>query len=598
LGRRLRLVAPLIGIAVFALAACGQTASVTPLAADQTFVWPMQQRASIKDEALDPAQIQSAYDVGSAQMLYSGLVTLTPDLTVKDDLARSHEISADGKTYTFHLYPDLKFNDGTPIRSNDFAYAINRSLNPCVASPVSYYLYELQDAATYNGETCTNGAPGLATGQTGTVITTLVGDSILTPDSQTLVLKLSAPASYFLEALTYPTAYPLEKSLLDKYPDGQWVMHLDEGGVSGPFQVGSYSQTYNGHPAVVYVPNPDWKDWHATQARPIHLTKVIRPFVNDADAMYQEYRAGTYDYTDVPSSDYPYARGQQDFYEIEGLEIQAFWLNVQLAPFDSQSIRQAFDLALNKQLMADRICQGGCIPTNHIVPQGVPGYNPNLTNPSPDGTQSLTGNQTQAVKLLQQAIQACHGPSLLAPDHDFCPYVDAAHYSSLQQIDIYVANTNATRVAFVNAAVQQWNTVFAPLKLTVKVQLVDSFNTFLTGFLKGTYGMFALGWVEDYPDPQDWISNLFTSNSGNNFSHVQAPDLDKLMAKADQDPNPVTRMQEYHLAEQQLVEMVPWISYEQPKITWRQRSWVRGFSLNGTGSFADTSWPGVYIAQH
>lgn len=597
MARALRLVMPLMGIIPLVFAACGQTSSATPLAADQTFVWPMQQRDTIKDEALDPAQILYAYDVGSAQMLYSGLVTLKQNLTVQPDLARSIDVSSDGKTYTFHLYADLKFSDGQPIRAADFAYSINRSLDPCVASPVSYYLYELADAATFNGETCTKGALDLATGQTGAVITTLIGDSIQTPDSQTLVLKLAAPAAYFLEALTYPTSYPLEKSLLDKYPDGQWVMHLNEGGVSGPFKIASYTETYNGHPAVVYVPNPYWKDWHDT-SRQLHLTKVIRPFVGNGDTMYQEYRSGAYDYTDVPAVDYAYARGQQDFYEVEGLIIQYLGLNFQVAPFDNQAIRQALDLALNKQLMADRVCQGGCIPTNHIVPQGMPGYNSELTNPSPDGTQSLTGNQTQALALMKQAIQTCHGPNTFTPDHDYCPYIDSAHYSSLKELDVYVSSRSQTRVQFVNLAKDQWNTVFSPLNISVTVKTVSDANTFYTNVSNNSYGMWALGWLADYPDPQDWISLQFMSTSSSNNSRVHDAGLDNLMTKADQEANQTTRIQEYHQAEKQLVEMVPWIPYEQEKITWRLRTWVHGFSLNGTSSFSDTSWPDVFIAQH
>jgi peptide/nickel transport system substrate-binding protein/oligopeptide transport system substrate-binding protein len=609
--RTLRWALPLIGIVPLLVVACGQPSGGAALAADQTFVWPLQQENSVKDETFDPAQAYQYYDIGSIQMLFSGLVTLKQDLSVQPDLAKQVDISQDAKSYTFHLYPDLKFSDGQPIRSADFAYSINRSLDPSTGSPVAYYLCNLADAQGFNAGACS--PTGVA--PPGPAIKTLINDSILTPDSQTLVLKLAAPAAYFLDALTYSTSYPVEKSLVDKYPNGQWVYHLDEGGCSGPFKISSYTATNNGHPAVVYVPNPYWQNWHVP-SRTVLLRQVIRPFVFDAASMYQEYRSGAYDYTDVPPEDYPYARGQADFEEVEGLKIQYFGVNFGVPPFDNLTVRQAFDLALNRQLMADRICQGGCIPTYHIVPQGMAGYNPDLINPPPDGTQSLTGNQSAAVNLLKQAAQKCNGATAFPVDDAYCAYIDAAHYPALKEIDLYVPCNRTviaecesdTRVKYTRTAADQWNTVFTDLKINVQVQIIlGSFGAYYGKITKYAYGIYALGWVADYPDPQDWLSLQFMANAQYNISHVPATitdssgksvNLTDLMTKADEDQDPAARMQEYNQAEQQVVDLVPWIPYEQEKWTWRQRVWVHGFALNGTGSFADTSWPDVFITQH
>lgn len=579
------------------IAACGPSAGALPLANDQTFTWPQQQRATVQDEAFDPVQIQSAYDSGSAQMVYSGLVTLAGDLTVQPDAAQRWDVSADGKTYTFHLIPNMHFSDGQPLRAQDFAYAIDRALNPCTGSPVAYYLFELADSIKFNSETCAGGTLGPAQGQTGALVKSLISDSIVAPDDQTLVLKLSDPVAYFLEALTYPTSYPVEKSLVDKYPGGKWQYHLDEGGCSGPFKVG----TYGDGTVITYVPNPYWEQAHH---QTLTIQKVVRPFVNDPDNMYTQYRGGKFDYTDVPLNVYQYARGQDDFHEVASLQIQYFGLNFLTPPFDSPVVRQAFDLALNKQLLS-KICQGGCIPTNHIVPQGMPGFNPDLINPAPDGTQSLTGNQTAATDLLAKAAANCHGIApdgttglggqAGPPDPDYCPYIDKKHYSPTKEIDIYTAGTNSTRVQIMQAAADQWTVA---LGLNVQAKTVASFNVLLQGVETGAFGAFAIGWIADYPDPQDFLSLQFMSNQAGNFSHVNSHDLDQLMTKADTDQNPTTRMQEYHQAEQEVVNLVPWIPYAQQKLAWRQRPWVHGFVLNGTGTFADISWVNVYITQH
>ncbi|HEY7984694.1 MAG TPA: hypothetical protein VID73_11035, partial [Ktedonobacterales bacterium] len=61
---------------------------------------------------------------------------------------------------------------------------------------------------------------------------------------------------------------------------------------------------------------------------------------------------------------------------------------------------------------------------------------------------------------------------------------------------------------------------------------------------------------------------------------------------------PAKRLEDYHQAEQQLVNLVPWIPYEQAKITWRLQTWVHGFALNSFSTVSDQQWPSVFITNH
>ncbi len=63
-------------------------------------------------------------------------------------------ISADGLTYTFHLHKGMTWSDGTPIDATTFAYSINRTLDPCLGSGVSYYLFDLAGAQAFNSGKC------------------------------------------------------------------------------------------------------------------------------------------------------------------------------------------------------------------------------------------------------------------------------------------------------------------------------------------------------------------------------------------------------------------------------------------------------------
>src|SRR5262249_40521748 len=80
-------------------------------------------------------------DSATASMLYSGLVTYGPGLKVVPDAATGWEVSSDAKTYTFHLRPNMHFSDGTPLTAEDYAYSIDRSLDPTLCTAL--------DAKTY-----------------------------------------------------------------------------------------------------------------------------------------------------------------------------------------------------------------------------------------------------------------------------------------------------------------------------------------------------------------------------------------------------------------------------------------------------------------
>ncbi len=56
------------------------------------------------------------------------LVSVRPDGTVLYDMAKSHEVSADGKTYTFKLVEGLKWHDGKPVTAADVAFTFNTAL--------------------------------------------------------------------------------------------------------------------------------------------------------------------------------------------------------------------------------------------------------------------------------------------------------------------------------------------------------------------------------------------------------------------------------------------------------------------------------------
>ncbi len=583
------------------LSACssgfGAPSSNATHAANQTFTWPYVTSAGVfgHNEVFDPAEVSSLIDTGSISMIYTNLVTFSPSLTVQPDAALRWDVDSTGTIYTFHLRPNLFFSDGKPITAEDFAYSIDRALDPNLCPVASAKTYNANGLCNQAGPTYLGHIIGAMDRYNGAISTMIAnGDDprkgLNVLDAQTLRIRLDKPVSFFLEALTYSTSDVLEKSFVEdpNYAGGLWVDHLDKGGTSGPFKV----QSYGDGTQMTFVPNPYWEKAFGQQ---LTSEKVMRPAIASVDSEYSNYRSGAFDYTDVPTSQYSFARGQSDFHSVPTLETDYFGLNLHQPPFDNLQVRQAFDLALNKQILVDRVENGGAIPTNHIVPEGMPGFNVGLTNPPPDGTQSLTGNIPAAISLLKQAQANCPAPGTFgAPD--YCAYITG---DAPQEIDIYTPQESSANVQIAQLAAQEWSSA---LSLNVKVKLV-SFQPTLVGLVtkpatQNPASIWEIAWIADYPDPQDWLSIQFSTGAGYNSEGLSLPNLDTLLKNADVEPDPVKRMQMYNQAEQIVVDQSAWIPYQQAKIYWRQRAYVNGFGFNSIGLMVDINWPNVYIAQH
>src|SRR5579859_4164071 len=501
------------------LAACGgggsSQANTTKAPANkQVFIFP---EAGVPDiQTFDPALAPDVPSADAINMVFTGLVEVDDNFNIVGYLASSWDVSPDHLTYTFHLRPNLTFSDGTVLTSADVAYSIDRALQPATKSSVGpYYLRYIKDADK------------LSTGK----IKTIIGDSIKTPDTSTVVINASQPVSFFLDALSYPTSYVVEKSLVQKYGAG-WTDHLTQGGGDGPWKVQEYSHNRQ----IVFIPNPGYYG-----PKP-QLQKVIFPFYKDQDSTYAAYNANQTDYGVIPIADFDSVKTHPDFHSVPQLWINYYAMNFLDKPFDNLSIRQAFELALNKDAIVQAAWKGEHTPTNHIIPVGLAGSNPNLTGP--DGT-STRGDAAKARQLLQQGMQQEGWSSV----------------SQMPPITLIYSSTGLQ--AYKNEVAimqQQWQSV---LGISVKVEDED-FNKLVSQIVGTTstnpLQMFGSAWVTDYPDAQDWSTLQFDAGStenamnyGQNHTSQAAEEqqVQKALEQADLNQNRASRMQAYAQAEQQ-----------------------------------------------
>ena len=518
-------------------------------------------------KTFDPALVSDLYSANAVDMVFTGLVELDQSLNVKPELAQSYSVGSDGLTYTFKLKPNLAFSDGTPLTSKDVAYSIDRALQPATKSSVAgIYLNLIKDSDK------------LLAGK----IKTIIGDSIATPDANTVVITTNKKAAYFLDAMTSEAAFVVEKKIVDQY-GAKFADHLSEGlGGSGPWMVKKYTRGQE----IVFVPNT-----HYYGNKP-QLKEVVFPFYKSTDTLYKAYQTGAVDNTGIPSAQLASAKQlTNEFHNVPQLAISYYTMNYLVKPFDNIKVRQAFALALNKDQIVHAVYKDTQIATNHIVPQGMPGYNANLKGP--DGTTSTKGNATLAKQLFTQGLQE-----------------DGMTAASLGTVSVYGSSAGSPDIRNEFAAEQQmWQTA-----LGIQVKFVDEdFNKLITDITNATnnpkgIGMWGLGWGADYPDAQDFTTLQFDNGSQqNNMNYGQNSSANSTAQKTVQQQleaadanttNPTQRIQQYNTLEQQLINDVAWIPEFQQAAQGLRKPCVVGVQESANGHAYPTAWSSVYISTN
>lgn len=272
-------------------------------------------------DSLDPHVCVAA---GTKEVLYNvfeGLVKADTEGNLVPAVAKSYEISPDGKKYTFKLRDGVKFHNGSTVTAEDVKYSIERvsGLTPDADNEI-----KIEKALS-------------------------VIDKVVIEDEETIVLELNESDT---ELLGYLTAAIIPKDYKDqgKNPVG-----------TGPFKFESYTPLES----FVVVKNDDyWGD-------KAYLSKVTFKIASDGDALFLELTSGNVDIipylTDAQASSIP--KG----YRLETGTmnmVQGLYFNCAKAPFNDPKVRQAVCLCLDKQEILDMVAGGrGEITGSNVSPR-------------------------------------------------------------------------------------------------------------------------------------------------------------------------------------------------------------------------------------
>jgi len=457
---------------------------------------------------LDPAIGYDWVNWSMIKSLYSRLMDYTPGTPdLIPSLAESFTVSPDGLTYTFKLRKGVKFTNGRELVASDVKYSIERAVDPKTQGPGAGFFGAIKGFDAVTGGTST----------------TLEG--IATPDDQTVIFTLSRPDATFLHVLAINFASVVPKEAVEaaagdfgKMPVGSGTFVLKE------WTVGQ---------RLVFERNPDYfvKDMP-------HIDKFTVEVGQEPLVALLRLQKGEVDIAGdgVPPAKFLEIKNSPEGAEIivDGAQLHTGYitLNTKVKPFDNVKVRQALNMAINKERIT-RILNGRATAANQPLPPLMPGYD-----------KTFTG----------YAFDVEKAKALLA---------EAGFPDGFETI-LYSTNTDPQpRIA---QAIQQ---DLAAVGVKAEVRALAQANVIAAGGTEGEAPMIwsgGMAWIADFPDPSNFYGPILGCSGavqgGWNWSWYCNKDLDARAIAADSMSDPARaaeRQAEWGKIFTDIMADAPWI---------------------------------------
>ncbi len=173
--------------------------------------------------SLDSAQATDSSSFEVIADCIDGLMQLDADGKAIPAIAERFDVSADGKTYTFHLR-DAKWSNGDDVTADDFVFAWRRH-----AQEGEEYSYMLGSTVA-----CIKNADAVIKGGDPSTL------GVSAPDPKTLVVELDVPVSFFPALMAFPTFYPINQKFYNGLDAGTYGTSPETYLANGAFVLKSY----------------------------------------------------------------------------------------------------------------------------------------------------------------------------------------------------------------------------------------------------------------------------------------------------------------------------------------------------------------------
>lgn len=454
--------------------------------------------------SMDPVQINDATSRHIGENVYDQLLEFNDKLELKPSLAKSYEISEDGLTYTFHLRNDVYFNDdpcfpegkGRKFVASDVVYSWSRALDPRTNTLALPYFQVIKGAKEYfdSKASLPGGVAGLSA-----------------PDDTTFVVTLKEAFSPFIQYVSVSNAFIHAKEAVEKY--GKDFTHHGVG--TGPFRFVEYKEGRH----CILVRNPKyWGTDEAGNQLPF-LDTLKFSFMQDNKASFLAFKNSELDrHYRIPNEFFPQVcdenknvQGEYKKYQlfkVAALGTQFYGFNTEKAGVSNIHLRRAIAFSIDRKKIIKYVLKNQAhLPGEHgLVPPPMAGY-------PFESIKGYSFNPDSARAELEIAKK---------------------ELGTLPELTLQL-NKGGGRNEDVAQAIQ--SQLKEVLGLDIKLQLTE-WAQHTANIDEGKASFFRLGWIADYPDPQNFLNLLYSKNipssgpSSINQTRYRSAEFDKLYEAA------------------------------------------------------------------
>ncbi|TCU15363.1 ABC transporter substrate-binding protein [Rhizobium sullae] len=433
---------------------------------------------------LDPAIGYDWVNWSMIKSLYSRLMDYEPGTpNLVPSLAETIGVSPDGLTYSFKLRKGVKFSNGREVVASDVKYSIERAVDPKTQGPGAGFF-----GAIKGFEDVTGGKAATLSG-------------IEAPDDGTVVFNLSRPDATFLHVLAINFASVVPKEAVEaaagdfgKKPVGSGTFVLKDWTI-GQKLIFERNKDY-------YVKDTPHIDSFTVEVGQEPLVALLRLQKGEVDIAGDGIPPAKF--LEIKNS----AQGPQMIVDGEQLHTGYVTLNTKVKPLDNVKVRQAVNLAINKERIT-RILNGRATPATQPLPPLMPGYDKSFAGYSYD--------VAKAKALLSEA-----------------------GFPDGFETTLYSTNTDPQpRIA---QALQQ---DLAAVGIKAEIRALAQANVISAGGTEGEAPMIwsgGMAWIADFPDPSNFYGPILgcagAVPGGWNWSWYCNADLDKRAVAADSMSDP------------------------------------------------------------
>ena len=519
-------------------------------------------------DIIDPQKSSFVGEIAHLNKVYMGLTTLNEKLETVPGAAESFKFNDDATQLVFTLKPDLVYSDGSVLNAKRFEYSFQRNIDPATAGEYASITDEIMGAPEWRGADTAAADYDPETFKAALGVKASHADGTDCADYEdtacnTLTLTFSKPAPYFATIAGIWVGYPAKQENIEEGGDIWWTSSKYQIG-NGPF----IWQSVEPFVKSVFVPNPNYV------GAGIPTYRLEFSYIIDSAVAFEAYKNNELDVVPSAAEDLAVIDADADLkaQHVTYAGSCTFRIGFNLHdtfnggpnPFTDKKVREAFALAFDAEGWSRDVQAGLASPTWTWIPPGYPGY-----------------DATSPLKYDPEAAKA----ALAAASDEF----NSA--DKLNALGLKLTFGDSPR----NRARNEWVAATYKANLGVDLALDPVDPTTATALTKDptTYPLMALGgWCADYPDPQNWLSVFWRSDSTfANRPGYNNPDFDALVNQADVEIDPAKRADLYKQAQQLMLSDIPGAFGYNTLNHYLVKPWVKGYQTTPQ----DGEYPGDVV---